>query len=176
MAAFPGIQQEKADGAVPCASESSEVVRGADAENAAGSLPGEMNKLVIATSTAKSSFCPAIITPTRAPSALGFDNPAALRAGCAAVGDSFLGFGADAPPLEAWEDHSARGRERAPSSDNVDLGGGCDLGWGALDADIDIPCRRAWGGGEEEDEEENEAAVESFAARDHDDDDDAEGR
>lgn len=167
LEAFPGIQQEKekADGAVPCTSESSDVARGADAESAVSSLTGELNKLVIATSTAKSSFCPAIITPTRAPAALGFDNPAALRAGCATGGDSFLGFG-DAPPLEEW-DHSARGRERAPSSDNVDLGGGCDLGWGALDADIDIAGSRDRGREKEEEEE----ADESYA-RDHD----AEGR
>jgi len=159
VAAFPGIQQ--ADGA----GERREVGRGGDAEKVVGSsLAGDLNKLVIATSTTASSFCPAIITPTRAPSALGFDNPAALGAGCAAVGDSFLGFGAAAPSLEVWEERSAGGRERAPSSDNVDLGGGCDLGWGALDADDDIGSSRERGRGEEE-------ADESYAC-DHD----AEGR
>ena len=166
-------QHERDDGDVVSAVSGIPAARAvssaADAEKATSSsssssnLTGDLNKLYIATSTAASSFCPAIITPTRAPAALGFDKPAASGAGCAsAVGDSFLGFGPDAPPPETWEGDSVGGRggrTRAPSSDNVDLGAGagCDLGWGGLDAADDSAGSRERGRGEEEEADESYA-------------------
>lgn len=128
----------------------------AGAEAGAGSITDDLNHVVIDTSTSSTSFCPAIIAPTVAPSALAaaqaasFDNnPVAAAARSCAGGDSFLGFGFDASPKEAvWEKDGTVGgsRGRAPSSDNVDLGGGgCDLGWGELDADTDITSSRERG-------------------------------
>lgn len=132
------------------------------AEHGIASITGDVSHLVINTSTASSSFCPTVIAPTAAPSALAaaaaFENPvAAPNSG----GDSFLGFGFDTSPKEVWEEDGTGGggsRGRAPSSDNVDLGGGFDLGLGGLDAyTADIASSRERGREGQEEQEEGYA-------------------
>lgn len=159
-------------------------VAGVDVGNA--STAGDLNNLFAATAgggaAAIGSFCPAIIAPTQAPSALAAaaayddNNTGGCDDDCSTANDSFLGFGLDVPPQELWEEPAAGGggRGRAPSSDGVDLGGGCDLGWGLMDGDDDNMRTRGRGRGDGDEEEEQEEEEEQ--GHDCSCDDYAEGR
>lgn len=153
--------RRKSLGLAPAASS------GEDCENSG--VGDEPPELLVAASPAPptGSFCPAIIVPTRAPSALA---AAAAVADCSAA-DSFLGFGLGSPPQELWnqEEEPASGgggRGRAPSADAVDLGGGgCDLGWGELDDLGDIGRGRGRGEEGEEEEEEDTSCADGVEGR-----------
>lgn len=153
----------------------SDAATGADVRNA--NIAGDLNNLFAATAgggaaATTGSFCPAIIAPTQAPSALAAaaayddNNTGRCDDNCSTANNSFLGFGMDVPPQELWEAEEepatvGGGRGRAPSSDGVDLGGGCDLGWGLMDNDDDNMMMRSRGrgrgdGDEQEQEEEEE--------------------